>query len=245
MGISKKIILGLMLTLIISITINGFWLKKQYDLLDKKDFYWEFDRREVLGSYNHIKIDGGNKIYVSIVDGLDDTLYYKSEPETEFSYQVNNDTLTIKFATNLFTKRIAGKRWKSYRMVIGCKNLNSLFINNSYTDMELKSNESLIVETKGYSILKIKSPGVETNTVEMKISGNSTVLFSDDQNPLTTDLLKVELRDSSFVNLNKTIAKRFVPSIKDNARIYYGSGIKSYVNGQIANDIESNNNSFN
>jgi|GEM_PF-5262186 len=244
MTISKKIIVGLMLILFVAITFNGFWLKEQYQDIDKSDLYWEFDERESLGTYTHINIEGGNKIYVSIVDGLDDILYYKNEPVTDFTFKVANDTLKIKFATDLFTKRIAGKRWKSYRMVIGCKNLKSLILNNSYADLELESKDRLILKANGYSIVKIKSPNVKINSLKVELSGNSFALFSDEQNPLSTDLLAIKLIDSSFINLNKTIARRFLPSLKDNARIIYGSGIKTFENGQIENYFEPKISSF-
>lgn len=241
MGKSKKIILGLMLILLGAITYNGFWLKKQFALIDKSDLYWEFDKKEALASFTHIRIDGGNMIYLNIVDGIENKLFSKSEPVTDFTFTISNDTLNLKFAPELFTKRIAGKRWRNYRIVVGCAHLKSVVLNDSYSDMELKSSDSLTIETNGFSILKVKSSNAEIKSLNLKLSGNSVIFFSDDKNPLQTDFLNVQLLDSSFVNLNKTVAKSFVPTLKDNARIYYGSGIKTHQNDDTGMDNTSGN----
>jgi hypothetical protein len=238
MGTSKKIVLGLMLLLFTSITINGFWLKKQFHTIDKSDLFWEFEKRKELPKFSHINIEGGNKIYISIVDGLDSRLYYKNEWATDFTSKLNSDTLTITFSADLFTKRIKGKRWKSYRIVIECNNLKSLTLHNSYVDLELKSKDSLKIASYGYSIVKIKSPDAKINSMDVKLSGNSRLVFSDEQKPLQAELMTVKILDSSFLNLNKTRIRHFLPFLGDDARILYGSGIETYENNLITNDYE-------
>ena len=220
---SRKIVFGLIVLLFIGISYNGYKLKRQFDIVDKTDDYWEYEEQNAL-NFSNIRINGGNKIYINIIPGSHSKLHYKDEIKSDFKYSVVDDTLIIDFNQDLFMAKVNQRRRRSYKMLITYKNLNSILFDDSYSDLGLKS-ENLEITVKGFSTLKLAATNVSMDSLIISLSESAVATFRYDDNPIKINSLAVKLVDSTFMDIRSTRIESFLPEIFDKSEMVIGSGI--------------------
>jgi hypothetical protein len=186
MKITVKILLGMLFLALNALVFSNFMLKKEFEKIDKSDFYWNYNKISN-DHFSHIKIDGGDFSGIAVEQSDSFAVkvwkYIADYDNVAYQTKIVNDTLFIRMSANDKTPHV--KRALRYTAIFrvftpGLKSISGVDANIEF--------------------IRMRQPDIEMN-----MTGKSIVNYQTDL--LQLDKMKINASDSTqvFIGTNPEI----------------------------------------
>jgi hypothetical protein len=226
--LSTMILLVSLVLITIGLFASNMALKTEYNKLDKKDKYWNFNT--VLSQpFKHLKIEGGNVTQVIFEPGTTSSVriakYWTDyKEESNFKAYVRNDTLHINMAYH--AKDNSNKEWmQNEQMVrISTPELLSVEANDIQLSLENIKQNTLNLNAGGHAKIWVKSLSNKIDSLNVLEHNRAEVhinVTDDFKGPNVIDFghINANLNDGSFLDVGRSYTNDLKLNMADSSSI--------------------------
>ncbi len=180
MKLTIKILLVLLFVFVAGLFATNIILKREYDGLDKSDYYWNF-KRVLEQPFKYLKIDGGNITHIAFEQSAEYSVRILSSwlrgNEGVVQSSVQNDTLFIRF--NYSGKTREQMDWWKYITAVRIFSPGLLSVEGFDTDLGMfKLKQKYVnVHMSGRSKFEVESSIRSLDSITVSQKDSSEVVF--------------------------------------------------------------------
>ncbi len=228
MKITGKILIGLLALALIALVFSNFVIKKEFEKIDKTDFYWNFEKISNQ-HFSHIKIDSGNiaEIVIEQSDSFAVKVWKHLSDYNNITYRsdISNDTLFLGISSSESRSK-AERQFKYFKAIrVFTPRLISFSGHNANVEFVKMNQPSIEMMLSGVSVINY-----ETNLLtlkNLKISAVDSTQVSIHPNPemrvdgiFNVNYLKAKVEGNSSLQLSGGLIDSLDYQLTDSASIF-------------------------
>jgi Putative auto-transporter adhesin, head GIN domain len=179
MKLSTKLLLGLSGILLIMMLISAFSVKSEYQKINQKDPYWDFEKISKK-SFKHLKVIGQKDATgkVNIIENKDFAVNVSKKWMEDVKVSFENDTLVVRFLLNPAKVRI--DEYINYENIVTilCPDLSS--IKGELTNIKIDSLNQDKLKIEANKITSIDIRKLNSQHLSVNLDKNSNCEFRTD-----------------------------------------------------------------
>lgn len=219
----KSIVFFMIMTfgIITGMTTYSFALKKQYNAINRKDPFWDFEQKEVL-NFSHIVMEGSNLVGFRIIRVADRRpgIALKKGIKEFVRYEVKDDTLFVKVDKKSTVATAAYRRSIPTKGIIFFEHLKNIAVHNTATSIEVKmKHPALAVSASGVSNIQFRTLKSNLQKLSIGLSNKTIASFQNFGKEIVLPELHISLQDSSSLDLKDVVAQKHTLKLLDKATI--------------------------
>jgi hypothetical protein len=198
MKLSKKLLLGLLLTFMVLVVINAFSLKSKWEKTDKNNPFLNYQKLSNR-SFKYLKVNAPYQATgrVNIGSNEHSELYVSHNWADMVKFKFNNDTLFVDFLRDSKGKTFSYDNFQKL-VIITSPKITSIETKNISVEIDSLGQDQIKLVGKGYGSFEFRKMNIMD--FDIALSGNSSCNFYVPEVQKIASL-KAKLADKSHLNI--------------------------------------------
>lgn len=172
MKLSTKLLTGLLGILLVTMLVSAFSVKTEFDKINQKDLYWDFDKLSNK-PFKHLKVIGQKDATgkVNIIEDKNFAVNVSKKWAEEVKISFENDTLIIRFFKNLSksNKKVFTQNYirPENFVTILCPEISSVKGEMTTINIDSLNQDKLLIEANKITAININHMKIPSLTIQL------------------------------------------------------------------------------